>query len=146
MSPKVSFQKESGTSHDRYTPVVSMTPLTRYRLAPARKTKTSSPTAITMFAVDSHLMPTSRPVATEITARVVTEAIRTSWTALFSGTPKSVCSPLLICMVPRPMVTATPKRVPRTAKMSTNRPTGPLTPSPRNGWRIELTRKGSPLR
>ena len=146
MLPKVSFQNESGMSWSRYTPVVSMTPLARYSVDPAANTKIIRPTAMTMLMKESHLIPVSSPVATEITAMRVTMPIRMIWVGRLSSRPNSTFSPLLICMVPRPMVTATPKRVPRTAKMSTKRPTGPLMPSPRNGWRIELTRKGSPLR
>ena len=121
----MSFQKASGTNHSRYTPVVSMMPRARNRDEPARKMNNNSATASKMLICDSHLMPTSRPEATEVTAILVTIAMRITWLSLFSSTPNNVFSPLFICMVPRPTVTATPNRVPRTAKMSMARPMPP---------------------
>ena len=56
--------------------------------------------------------------------------------------PNSWLSPPLICRVPRPMETAMPNTVPTIATMSMTLPTGPWMPSPRIGWKIELTRGG----
>src|SRR5699024_11358500 len=85
-SPNVSFQKASGTNHSRYTPVVSMMPRARNRDEPARKMNSSSATASRMLICDNHLMHTSRPEATEVTAILVTIAMRITSLSLFSST------------------------------------------------------------
>ncbi len=48
----------------------------------------------------------------------------------------------MICRVPSPIETATPKTVPMIATTSIVFPIGPWILSPRMGWKIELTRGG----
>jgi hypothetical protein len=87
-------------------------------------------------------MPRSRPRATETEATRLTAAMMRICDSADSEMPKSRARPLLICMVPSPIETATPKRVPTMARMSMSRPTGPWMRSPSSGWNMELTRGG----
>ena len=102
-----------------------MVPRSRYSVGPATSTKTNSSTAATMLRFDRRLMPLSSPRATDTHAMSDTMMMSSTWTLTDSSKPYRRFRPALICIVPRPMDTATPKTVPTTATTSTIRPIGP---------------------
>ena len=62
------------------------------------------------------------PETTEAVATAVIPAMRTNCTLFPSGAPITWVRPALIWVAPRPREVDTPKRVPTTARTSTNRP------------------------
>ena len=65
------------------------------------------------------LTPLSNPAMTDASAMPMMIMIRMARVAVVAGIPNRYCSPPAICSAPNPSDTASPKRVARTATMST---------------------------
>ena len=84
-------------------------------VGPSTNTTPASAAAAIRLPTDSSLTPRATPLTDEVTNSTVTTAMMPTCHVGPTGSPNTVCSPLLICAAPTPSDAATPNAVATTA-------------------------------